>query len=201
MAEEDEFSTEGTPTSSADTLYFLDLVRQMSANPTAGKDWELADIIKFLGWLLWESALDRGTPERNRQDIFAIHCLLSTKVFHIDQLLRPLEDGVLETCLSLAVKKNDVTLITYLLKMGASPDVLVGPVSSFFSKPALFASDRPCPTYAALLLEHGKAHSRLPDQVSFKVTEVDSESVQLRLLSTSFFTDRRNALGNGAQHE
>ena len=115
---EDDYSAEGTQTSSSETQRFLHLVRQLSASPTAGEDWQSNDVNKFLAWLLWESDLNITKPQRLRQDIFVLHCLLTTKVFHIDDLVRPLEDGVVETALSL----------NYLLRTGASPDVLIGPL-------------------------------------------------------------------------
>ena len=161
MEERQDNITEGTPTSSTETLHFLDLVRQLSVDPMAGQGWEADAVKKLLVWIWWESDLNKPSPERNRQDIFILHSLLVTNVYHVDELLCPPKDSVVETALSRAVEKNDKELIIFLLKKGASLDVLIGPVLSI-GKPALFASDRTCPMFAALILEHVKSPSRVP---------------------------------------
>lgn len=145
---------------------YMNYVEQMSEDPTSGRDWLEEDCRKFICWLLRESDINRPRSSgATRQDIYLLHCLLSTDVYRIDDLLLPTDDGVIETALSLAVSKNDTVLIKYLLKMGASADVLIGPVSSAFNKPSLYASDRPCPAYPSLLIQYGRRPKRKPLQV------------------------------------
>ncbi|GAU99997.1 hypothetical protein RvY_10921 [Ramazzottius varieornatus] len=157
---------------------YMNYVEQVSEDPTSGRDWSEEDCRKFVCWLLRDSDLNRPRSSgATRQDMYLLHCLLSTDVYHIDGLLLPTEDGVIETALSLAVSKNDTVLIKYLLKMGASADVLIGPVSSAFNKPSLYASDRPCPTYPSLLIQYGRRPKRRPLQPETQLAEIENNLV------------------------
>ncbi|GAU95079.1 hypothetical protein RvY_06757 [Ramazzottius varieornatus] len=101
----------------------------------------------------------------DRLDIVLLHCLLTTEAFHVDELVQTADEGCIETALSLSVLHNDVELIKYLRKVGASPDIMIGPVSSMFNKPSMLASDRPCPEFQTMILQYCQPPARVPVQV------------------------------------
>ncbi|XP_055333796.1 uncharacterized protein LOC129585219 [Paramacrobiotus metropolitanus] len=97
---------------------------QIKHDPTVLLDMPREQLHNLILWfcsMYTESCVHEPMP-----DLCVLHCLLTTDAISInDQLRLPFGDGM-ETPLSLAILARNMSLVAYLLKMGASPDTLVG---------------------------------------------------------------------------
>ena len=148
--------------------YFVDVLTSIRRDPTIFFSWSDGQCKELLLWLCTSD--DPANPVLVGHDYTVLHCLLRTPTFPIDCPLKP-PGRHKETAFSLAVEGGHFELGKYLLKMGASPDVLIGwdPV---LHRESYFALDRMVDTKAELvwrdfILQFCKTPCREAEVVSF----------------------------------
>ncbi|OQV18324.1 hypothetical protein BV898_07528 [Hypsibius exemplaris] len=120
--------------------YFADLIDEIRRDPTNLFSYSQKECLGLLAWLINPtnpvSPINSAYP-----DYTVLHCLLRTPGVSIDSVLQTSNEPGRETAFSLAVLDNNVALGQYLLKMNASPDILVG-WSAFSQRACCLALDR-----------------------------------------------------------
>jgi hypothetical protein len=144
----------------------LDILSQLRRDPTIIASWEQKKCNEVFAWLC---SNEPENPVFASEDYTALHCLLRTASITVDSLFKQQVDPAVETALSLALLNNNPSLVRYLLKMAASPDILVG-WNLQLHKSCSFAFDRVDGEsevfWRRFILQYCKEPCRVSEQVS-----------------------------------
>lgn len=101
----------------------LESLLHLKSDPSILISWTREQCLQMVHWLC---AVPPEVSAQRNQELAVLHCLFTCGKISINDTFRCPDSENQETALSLAVAADNPVLVRYLLKMGASPDVLVG---------------------------------------------------------------------------